>query len=111
MKNDKNRQNTYLLGAAAAALTSDATRQFGPEFGRERPLHLPVCGISCDKERCGLLGSVAPIHVEGELLAVLDAEVASQALQFSPVIVSGRAVTFLKVRMSGTKGTMPYESK
>jgi len=39
---------------------------------------MPVCFIS--EERHKLLGSVAPIHVEGEQTAVLATDVTSQAL-------------------------------
>ena len=40
-----------------------------------------------------MLGSVAPIHVEGEQTALLATDVTSQALQGSLVMVPGRAVT------------------
>jgi len=40
-----------------------------------------------------MFGSVAPIHVEGEKTAVLAADITSQALQLSPVMILGRAVT------------------
>ena len=72
-------------------MTPAATWHFGPEFGREHLLHLPVCCIS--EELHKLLGSVAPIHVEGEQTAVLATDVTSQALQGSLVVVPDRAVT------------------
>ena len=75
-------------------MTTAATRHFGPEFGREYTLHLPVCGITCAEERYEFLWSVAPIHVEGKQTAVLAADVTSLALQLSLVMVPGRAVTF-----------------
>jgi len=39
-------ESTYILYAAAAVLTPGATRQFGPEFGRENPLHLSFYAAS-----------------------------------------------------------------
>ena len=65
------------------ALTPAALRHFGPEFGPEHPLHLPVCFVPRAEERYKLLVYVAPIHVDGEQTAVLDAAVASQALRLS----------------------------
>jgi len=59
-------KNTYLLWAAAAALTPTATWHFGPEFGLEDPLHLTFCGSNLAEESNKLLGRVDPIHVEGE---------------------------------------------
>ena len=72
-------------------MTPAATWHFGPEFGREHLLNLPVCCIA--EERHKLLGSVAPIHVEGEQTAVLATDLTSQALQGLLVTVPGRAVT------------------
>ena len=57
------------------------------------------------------MGSVAPIHVQGEQAAVLAADVTSKALQLSPVTVPGRAVMFHEGQEVGTNGRMPYESK
>jgi len=74
-------------------LTPAATWHFGPEFGREHLLHLPVCDVTCAEERYKFLWSVAPIHVEGKHIAVFAADVTSQALQLS-VTVPGRGVTF-----------------
>ena len=71
-------------------MTPSATWHFGPEFGREH-LYLPICCIA--EERHKLLGSVAPILVEGEQTAVLATDVISQALQGFLVTVSGRAIT------------------
>ena len=75
-------------------MTLSATWHFGPEFGREHPLRLSVCGITRAEERYKLLGSVALIHVEGEQTAVHAEDVTSQALQLSFLIVPCRAVTF-----------------
>jgi len=61
------------------ALTPAATRHFGHEFGREHPLHLSV-RVARVEERDELFGNVAPIHVEGEQIAVLAADVACLAL-------------------------------
>ena len=66
-------------------------RHFGPEFFREYLLHLPGC---CNAERRHkLLGSLAPIRVEGEQKAVLATDVTSQALQGSLSMVPGLAIT------------------
>jgi len=75
-------------------LTPGATGHFGPEFRREHPLHLPVCGIIPAEESHKLLGNIDPIHVEGEQTAVLAADITSQALQVLILTVLGRAVTF-----------------
>jgi len=75
-------------------LTPAATWHFGPKFGREHPLLLPVCGITSAEERYELLWSIAPIHVEGEQTAVLAADVTSQALQLALFMVPGRVVTY-----------------
>ena len=75
-------------------MTPSATRHFGPEFGCKHPLHLSVFGVTRAEESYKLLGSVAPIHVEGKQTGVLAADIAIQALQLSFVILPGRAVTF-----------------
>ena len=75
-------------------MTPAATWHFVPEFGREHLLHLPVCGVSCAEERYKFLWSVAPTHVEGKQTAVLAADVTSQALQLSSVMIPGRVDSF-----------------
>jgi len=68
-------------------MTPAATRYFGPEFGRQHLLHLPVCAVTRDEERYKMLGRVAPIHVESKRTAVRAADVATQALQLSFILV------------------------
>jgi len=79
-----------------------ATRHFGTEFGCENPVHLQVC-VTRVEERYELLGSVAPIHVEGEQTALLAADVACQALQLFPFILPGRVVTSYESQDVGHK--------
>ena len=76
---------------SCGSIDPTAPRNFGPEFGCKHPLHLPVC-IARVEERQEWRGSVASIPVEGEQTAVFAADVASQALQLSPVVVPCRAV-------------------
>jgi len=87
-------------------LTPAATWHFGPEFGREHLIHQLVCGVTCAEERYKMLWIVTPILVEGEQIAVLAANITSQALQLSLLSFPGRAVNFMNARMSGTIGTM-----
>ena len=56
------------------------------------PIHLPV-SVTRVEERYEMLGSLAPIHVEGEQTAVIAADVATEDLQLSFILVPGRAVT------------------
>jgi len=84
-------------------MTRAATQHFGPEFGRELPLHLPICGDSCAEERYELLGIVAPIHVDSKQTTVLAADVASPALQLSLFMVAGRSVTSYECQFVGQK--------
>ena len=85
------------------ALTPAATQHFAPKFGREHPLHMPVF-VTHVEERYELLGNVAPIHVEAEQTAVLAADVASQAMQLSLVIVPGHVVTPYECQEFGDDG-------
>jgi len=55
-----------LLYAAAAVLTTAATRQGGPKFGSEHLRHLSVCIATAGEERDELLRGVTPVHEEGE---------------------------------------------
>jgi len=89
-----------------AALTAAATWHLGLEFGRELPLHLSVCDVTCAKERYKLMWSVAPIHVEYFPQTSL-VRLCSCLLLRSQVV----HLRFMKPRTSGTNGTMPYESK
>ena len=72
-------------------MTTTATRQADPEFGREHTLYLRV-RVARVEWRDELFGSAAPIHVEGEQSEVFAADVARQALQQPTVMVLGRAV-------------------
>jgi len=83
----------------------DPTRPepFGPEFGSEQPLHLPVCMFASIEERDELLRRVAPIHVDGEQTGVLSADVVRQALQLLPVIIPGHAVAFNECLDAGSE--------
>ena len=49
-------KSTYLLYAAAAALTLAATRQDGPQFGSETPFYISVCVAPTGEEWDELLG-------------------------------------------------------
>jgi len=84
-------------------LTPAATRHCGPEFGCVHPLHLPICGFSRVEGRYEWLEIVAPIAVEGEHTAVLAADVASQALQVSFLMLPGRVVKFYECHDVGQK--------
>jgi len=83
-------ERTYLLYAAAAALTTATTRQGGPKFGRGHLRQLSVC--IAGEEHDELLWVVTPVHEEGEKTAVLAADVTGQALQLSLAIFPGVAV-------------------
>ena len=83
-----------LLYAAAAVLTTAATRQGGPKFGSEHLRHLSVCIATAGEERDELLRGVTPVHEEGGKAAVLTTDVAGQALHLSLVIFPSGAVVF-----------------
>ena len=75
-------------------MTTAATRQGGPKFGRENLRHLSVCIATSGEERDELLWVVTPVHEESEKTAVLAIDVDGQALQLSLVIFPTGAVVF-----------------
>ena len=93
-RNDGIFESTYILYAAAAALTPAATRQGGPKFGREHLRHLSVGIATAGEERDDLLRGVTSVHEEGEKRQVLATDVAGQALHLSLVIFPNGAVVF-----------------